>query len=225
MYAGLKRASFLVLGLALSIQAGAQTTDVQVRDHRTYPSDIPTRNGETTNPTPHTNPQPGLPPQQTQQTGVQLQINPFYPVDCSKGDYLAVNQVENLAKISETEDQVQFRFTSHLYRCQSRQQIPLSVNPFVVHVSVMRSGIFGSFKKKLVDVQFAAQPLMTEVILTFDKKKAFGGGKTERKFEMGFYPFGLGYPTGNGGYYYNQYFPWRLKLIKHADQSASLTFI
>ena len=216
--------SIFVLGTAATV--GAQETDrTKVRDHQNYPTDIPDRDSATGKPV-KVPTQPGNDPvaQQDPLTGVQLHINPLYPADCAKADHRSVNQVTDLRKAAESETEVVFTFNTSLFACTAGQRQPLVVNPALVAVNVFRGGLLGGLKKKLVQVKYLAYADHTQVELTFDKVKSFKDNRTERDFSMGFYPWGV-FGNYGGRTYFQAHFPWRIKLVKLPDQTATLSFM
>lgn len=212
------------MGTTASVEA-QETDRTKVRDHQNYPTDIPERDSTTGKPVKvPTQPSPGPTGQNDPLTGAQIQINPLYPADCAKGDHRSLNQVTDLRKTFESDTEVIFTFNTSLFACSGGVRQPLIVNPAYVVVDVMRGGLLGGLKKRMVKVKYLAQTTHTAVELTFDKVKAFKDNRTERDFSMGFYPWGV-FGNYGGRSYFQAYFPWRIKLVKLPDQTATLSFL
>lgn len=213
---------------ALALVLSSQTTfaaptgdDVEIRDHKNYPSNIPDR--DSTNGTPQKLPSDGKdqPAPQTQPlAGVQINIQPVFFIDCSKHDYSMLNQLTNVQKISEDAATAQFTFNSWLVACKDSQIAVRKYDQSKVHVGMFKSGIFGGLEKGSYKISWIVEGDSTRVTLAFDKAKMFPQGVTERKLVMTFYPWGPFVAWGAQ----QRYFVWKVKLTKYPDQSVNLSF-
>ena len=138
-----------------------------------------------------------------------VKIEPVWRAYCEKRDYPLVNGIVQIKKLSESPNEVTFSFRSFVASCKDKVFNVFSVNPKMVYVGISKTGLFGGGG---VDVNYDATSEVTYVTATFDKNKAFKNERTERKYMMGYYPWGA----------FRQYFPWTVLLSRDATGSASL---
>lgn len=136
-------------------------------------------------------------------------FEPVWRAHCEKRDYPLVNGVDQIKKISESSNEVTFSFRSYVASCKDKVFTIFSVNPQLVYVGISKTGLFGGSG---VDVNYDSTSTATYVTVTFDKNKAFKKERTERKYMMGYYPWGA----------FQRYFPWTVILSKDATESATL---
>jgi hypothetical protein len=117
-------------------------------------------------------------------------VTPEDPVDCHAQDYPHVNWVYNIEKLSETNDQVVFQFSTKLGACVNHKVVPEVLHTDLVLVDFIQNNFLLPWQKDPGSLSAAfMSPTELRVTLTFDKTRIFKTANREG-FELTFYPYG-----------------------------------